>query len=252
MRSAELARLAGVTVRSLRHYHHLGILAEPERRANGYRTYDVHDLIRVLRIRRLASVGIPLERMAGLLDNTDRGAAELLDELDGELASQIDRLARQRDLIALLRAHGAAPDLPPELAPFLTLLGTGVPPEIARVDRDQSVLMAHLVGEEGIGQLTRFYERLSDPELAPVVVEMSTRFGALSPDDSDEQIQGFINRFVGVVAPLLAEFANDTGVHDWGAASGLLGEYTAAVLNEQQKYVLAQVEERLERVHRRP
>ncbi|EED6225780.1 MerR family DNA-binding transcriptional regulator, partial [Salmonella enterica subsp. enterica serovar Haifa] len=49
MHSNELARLAGVTVRALRHYHQVGILAEPERRSNGYREYDVHDLIRVLR-----------------------------------------------------------------------------------------------------------------------------------------------------------------------------------------------------------
>ena len=51
MRSAELARLAGVTVRTVRHYHHVGVLAEPRRGINGYRSYDVHDLIRLLRPR---------------------------------------------------------------------------------------------------------------------------------------------------------------------------------------------------------
>ena len=45
MRSGELAALAGVTVRTLRHYHQIGLLPEPERGGNGYRDYDVHDLL---------------------------------------------------------------------------------------------------------------------------------------------------------------------------------------------------------------
>ena len=43
MRSNEVAKLAGVTVRTLRHYHQLGLLSEPPRRANGYRDYSPAD-----------------------------------------------------------------------------------------------------------------------------------------------------------------------------------------------------------------
>ena len=82
MRSGELARLAGVTVRALRHYHRVGVLVEPDRGPNGYRAYAVHDLIRVLRIKRLASLGVPLARMAGLLDEPSDDATRLLDDLD--------------------------------------------------------------------------------------------------------------------------------------------------------------------------
>lgn len=32
-----MARLAGVTVRTLRHYHQVQVLAEPPRTSNGYR-----------------------------------------------------------------------------------------------------------------------------------------------------------------------------------------------------------------------
>ncbi|MFD0852085.1 MerR family DNA-binding transcriptional regulator, partial [Actinomadura adrarensis] len=39
MRIGELAALVGVSTRTVRHYHHLGLLPEPERRANGYREY---------------------------------------------------------------------------------------------------------------------------------------------------------------------------------------------------------------------
>ncbi|WP_270479843.1 MerR family DNA-binding transcriptional regulator [Collinsella tanakaei] len=51
MKSNELAKLAGVTVRTLRHYHAIGLLDEPPRQANGYRDYRPEDLLRVLRIR---------------------------------------------------------------------------------------------------------------------------------------------------------------------------------------------------------
>ena len=44
MRSNEVAKLAGVTVRTLRHYHQLGLLAEPERSENGYRDYAATDV----------------------------------------------------------------------------------------------------------------------------------------------------------------------------------------------------------------
>ena len=50
MRSNDVAKLAGVTVRTLRHYHQLGLLPEPPRQANGYRDYSPADVARVLRI----------------------------------------------------------------------------------------------------------------------------------------------------------------------------------------------------------
>ncbi|MEV4016841.1 MerR family DNA-binding transcriptional regulator [Nonomuraea angiospora] len=37
MLSSELAELAGVTVRTLRHYHQIGLLPEPRRASGGYR-----------------------------------------------------------------------------------------------------------------------------------------------------------------------------------------------------------------------
>jgi DNA-binding transcriptional MerR regulator len=36
----QLAELAGATVNTIRHYHRLGLLDEPERRHNGYKQYE--------------------------------------------------------------------------------------------------------------------------------------------------------------------------------------------------------------------
>ncbi|MFT4213901.1 MAG: MerR family transcriptional regulator [Microbacterium sp.] len=240
-----MARLAGVTVRALRHHHQVGILEEPDRRSNGYREYDVHDLIRVVRIKRLASLGIPLERMTSLLDDTSNDAGDLLDELDAELAAQIDHLTKQRDLIARLRAAGAAPDLPPELAPFLTVFAASLSPELARFDRDQSVLLAHLAGEEGMPHIARFYERLSDPQLVPAVADISERFGWLGPDSSEHDIARLIESFMTTFAPVVAELTASDPLIDLSAAADVFAEHTTDLLNEKQQHALEELKRRL-------
>jgi predicted transcriptional regulator len=46
----ELARLAGVSVRTLHHYDHIGLLVPSERTAAGYRQYSAADVARLHRI----------------------------------------------------------------------------------------------------------------------------------------------------------------------------------------------------------
>lgn len=245
MHSGELARLAGVTVRALRHYHRVGVLAEPERRSNGYREYDVHDLIRVLRIRRLAALGIPLDRMPELLDDAGADTGELLDELDAELTDRIARLTAQREVVGLLRAGNAAPDLPPELAPFLAVFARGLAPDLARFDRDQSVLLAHLAGEDGMPHVTRFYQRLAEPDLVAAVTETSERFGRLGVDSSEEDIAALVDDLLTTFAPVIAELSASETPLDLGAAADVLPELTADLLNDQQRHALNELQRRL-------
>ncbi|NYF18021.1 DNA-binding transcriptional MerR regulator [Microbacterium sp. AK009] len=249
MRSAELARLAGVTVRALRHYHQVGVLAEPPRGSNGYRDYDVHDLVRLLRIRRLASLGVALERMPDLLDASSGGAA-LLDELDAELAEQIARLTEQRALIGRVRALDAPPDVPVDLAPFLAFFAAaGAPSELTRIDRDQSILLAHLLGDDRMPELVRFYERLSDPATAPAVVAFSERFAHVGPHTSEEEAATLVSEFLRAFGPLLTASSADALPTMSRAGEQLIAEYTGDVLNPTQRRVLADlaaaVEDRL-------
>lgn len=111
MRTSELAALAGVTIRTLRHYHQIGLIEEPGRSPNDYREYDVRHLARLLRIIRLTELGVPLAELPEVLDDPD-AAADLLDRLDEEAAAGIRRLTSRRAVIAVLRQHGAMPDLP--------------------------------------------------------------------------------------------------------------------------------------------
>ncbi|MDR6201263.1 DNA-binding transcriptional MerR regulator [Microbacterium sp. SORGH_AS428] len=246
MRSGELARLAGVTVRALRHYHQEGVLPEPERGSNGYREYRVSDLVRVLRIRRLSAVGVPLDEMTALLDGETADAGALLDSLDAELAAQIDRLAAQRSLIARLRATDAAPDVPPELAPHLAVLAAaGGPADLANMDRDQSVLLAHLAGEEGMPRLTRLYEILSTPALSPLIAEISARFAEIDTDTASAEIDGFIETVVTAFGPIVAEVTDAGGAVDLGPGAGLIDDLVRIQFTPAQRRVLREIERRL-------
>lgn len=248
VRSAELAELAGVTVRTLRHYHQTGLIAEPERRANGYREYTVIDLIRLLRIRRLASLGIPLDRMPALLDDESVDADSTLQALDAELAAQVERLSAQRTVIAHLRAHNAAPDLPPELAPFLAVFAAApLSASIVQHDRDQSILLAHLAGEEGMRHLTAFYERISAPGIAPAITEVSSRFAQLGPMSTEDDVAGTVELFLHTVGPFLEELTADAAHFAGAGPTRLIEEYTDGALNEQQRDCLARIEAELER-----
>lgn len=64
----EIARTAGTTSRTLRHYGELGLLRPSRVAANGYRYYDEHALLRLQRILLLRELGLGLAAIADVLD----------------------------------------------------------------------------------------------------------------------------------------------------------------------------------------
>ncbi|OPX14301.1 MerR family transcriptional regulator, partial [Gordonia sp. i37] len=75
MRIGQVARLAGVSTRTIRYYHRLGLLPEPPRDSNGYRSYALDDVVALLRIRRLTALGLALDEIREVL--AEDGAADL-------------------------------------------------------------------------------------------------------------------------------------------------------------------------------
>jgi DNA-binding transcriptional MerR regulator len=73
LRSGQLAKLAGVSTDTLRHYERLGLLPRPRRSANGYREYPRATLDRVRLVRRALAVGFTLTELARFLKSRDRG-----------------------------------------------------------------------------------------------------------------------------------------------------------------------------------
>jgi DNA-binding transcriptional MerR regulator len=73
MRSAEIARLAGVSADSLRHYERVGVLTAPQRTAAGYRLYAPSALDRARLVRRALSFGFSLRELARIFRVRDKG-----------------------------------------------------------------------------------------------------------------------------------------------------------------------------------
>jgi DNA-binding transcriptional MerR regulator len=110
LRSGEIARRAGVSADTLRHYERRGLLGKPQRRANGYRAYPPEALDRVLLIQRALAVGFTLDELSGLLRARDQGrppcrdVRALAESKLREVDRQLEDLAEfRKDLRGILR-----------------------------------------------------------------------------------------------------------------------------------------------------
>lgn len=93
----DIARLAGTTSRTLRHYDDVGLLPPSRIAHNGYRHYDEAALVRLQRILLLRELGLGLPQIAEVLDpvnarQSEESALETHLEL---LREEQNRLARQ-------------------------------------------------------------------------------------------------------------------------------------------------------------
>jgi DNA-binding transcriptional MerR regulator len=97
----ELARAAGVSTDTLRHYERLGLLRGTARTASGYRRYPPETVERVRVIQRALAVGFSLKELASVFGQRERGGVpcQRVRLLVAERLAALD--ARLRDLTAL-------------------------------------------------------------------------------------------------------------------------------------------------------
>lgn len=169
MRVAQIARLTGTTVRTVRYYHSLGLLPVPEERG-GWRDYELSHVARLTRIRWLTQAGVPLETIARILDaepiaasgdeaggsadsealeanapeqsSNKRNAApasEVVADLSAALQAIDDHLediTRQRDMLANLleqaQEGSAVSPMSPRMAEFFDRMERAAPDERTR------------------------------------------------------------------------------------------------------------------------
>jgi DNA-binding transcriptional MerR regulator len=113
----EVARLAGVTVRTLHHYDEIGLLPPSGRAANGYRTYTDLDVARLQRVLGWRELGFDLEQVAALVA-TDGSPGAATDQLRRQLELLLSRIERLQAVAATvektLEAHEMGINLTPE------------------------------------------------------------------------------------------------------------------------------------------
>jgi len=165
MRIGELAGLVGISTRAIRHYHDVGLLPEPARTANGYREYSLRDAVELARVRRLTELGLSLDEVAdALAGDAGRDLAEILRELDADLARQEADLRQRRARLAQLLRQAEAGGQPSEQAPvspgLAGLFGRmadvaaerpGPEPAMAAKDRDLMALLETAAVARGAG-----------------------------------------------------------------------------------------------------
>ncbi|MFJ4792889.1 MerR family transcriptional regulator [Kitasatospora purpeofusca] len=91
---SEVARMSGVTARTLRHYDETGLLPPARVGANGHRYYEERQLLRLQQILVLRALGVGLPEI-------DRILAARVDEVDA-LRSHHQRLLAERDRLDAL------------------------------------------------------------------------------------------------------------------------------------------------------
>lgn len=171
---SQLANYAGVTVRAVRHYHLKGLLAEPERDHSGYRRYGTAAVVELIKIRTLAEAGVPLSRVAELMQADDAEFAAAVGEIDQRLRGEIHERQRHRQLIARLAA-GDSLALPPEAVAYLDRLrGLGLPELMVSAERDAWILVAAQLPEQMPFYMRLKQHQLDDPAVLALYRDIST------------------------------------------------------------------------------
>ena len=110
----DAAAFVGVTARTIRHYHQIGLMPERGRGGDGRRRYGYAEIIRLLWIRRMADSGVALDDIRDAFDGAAPNGADGEDEIAGvlarlehTLAAQEAELQRKRASVQRMRTLGS-------------------------------------------------------------------------------------------------------------------------------------------------
>jgi DNA-binding transcriptional MerR regulator len=179
---SQAAAFVGVTVKTVRHYHKLGLVEEPERDSSGYRRYGSAELLRLVQVRTLAAAGVTLAEIGPLLDADTAGFTTALADVARQLTEQIEELTARRDMLHRL-ADGDRALLPDRAVTLLERMsGLGFPTDEVAAAREGWVLAKALVPEAFDDYLTHVEHALDDPRYV-ALIKRGAEAAAWEPDD---------------------------------------------------------------------
>lgn len=169
---SQLAGYVGVSVRTVRHYHQLGLLPEPARDHSGYRRYGADEVIMLKRISTLARSGVPLYRISALLNAAPADFAKAIAEIDSDLQQQITELEQRRaELAEMPSAERLC--IPSEVVEILEWeREIGLSEETVALERDSWILLSAAYPTMLDAALTMKRLCLADPEYRDVIRTM--------------------------------------------------------------------------------
>ena len=168
------------------------------------------------------------EMDAHLAEAAGPNADEALDELDRELALQIECLQEQRRTIALLKREQLDPDLPVRFARAAKTLFAAE--HFNDGERQAMLIMGHLYDEGEVAELERVTAALSEKGLVDKIRALQARYDELRPDATTEDIDRLVKESLELLDPVMdcfepvnwedeADFENSTA---WSPIQELL------------------------------
>jgi MerR family transcriptional regulator, copper efflux regulator len=134
LRIGDVARLAGVSRRTVDFYTRMGILRPAERSQGNYRLYDPDSVDRIRLVRRLEGQGVPLAEIATALDGRETGpqdvaaSLELLDREIHALRKAVKAMPAVGGLVPTGALHTLTDRLRALIETAMEITGGGVPP----------------------------------------------------------------------------------------------------------------------------
>ena len=163
LKIGELAKKTGLTVRTLRHYNAMGLLAPSCRSEAGYRLYSGDDVERLTRILSLRSLGLPLDQIRRSLTDPQfslKRCLQLQVARRGEqIIQQQELVQRLESLLATLEPHGkiSVEDLVGTLEMMTMFEKYYTPAQL-----EQFKARAELVGQDRISEVGAEWNELFD------------------------------------------------------------------------------------------
>ena len=235
MLSNNVACLSGVTVRALRHYHQIGILPEPPRLENGYRDYGVVDVARVLRIKRLASLGLSLEQIGSILKEEGAGesrtpneTAKLLDNIDNELKAQISQLEERRRIISLLRREldegGSVLEASAPIRDHVSrMVELGANSKTTTAELHQLLLVDDLEnGSTVLDDVLGLYQLMEERGIMAEYIALTNKALTLPDNAGEKACAELATRIAALLSPVIAEYLGSENLGNWDEADPLL------------------------------
>ncbi|WP_159803655.1 MerR family transcriptional regulator [Arthrobacter zhaoguopingii] len=222
----EIADLAGTTVNTVRHYHQVGLLEQPDRMSNGYKQYQVRHLVRLLKIRRLRDLGVPLDQIDQVAVDGD-SSTEALRAIDGDLRLSIERLQRARAEIQAILHGSTVTDVPPGFE--------DVAAGMSEANRSLMLIYSQLYDKDAMNDLRHMVEADTD--------KASAELDALPPDAEESQRQDLAERYAPTLAKTLKDYpwVRDPESHvtkSAGVTQATMTEAVQALYNPAQRDVI--------------
>jgi DNA-binding transcriptional MerR regulator len=216
LKVGELARHAGVSVRTLHYYEQIGLLAPSSRTGGRHRLFGPRDIARLQQIRSLRQIGLPLDEVRAALSQPDFSLLRVLDLHATRLREQMERLRELLGRLERVARHVArSKDVPvddilhalqgialaeqyftPEQRDTIARRGRRLgAARIARAQRDWVTLM---------DEVRRAMARADDPASASVR-RLARRWRAL--------VCGFTGGDAGIARSLRTRFEREPVIH---------------------------------------